>query len=221
MEENRLKPMPSNYDVDLFNELYAKTRKLTAKLSSEIDHRRFGVEKQDIMSWFDVKFIFAFNKYHESKPEYLLGYIINSLMMYKNRILRGAYTIKNSQHIMNIEDRMKFEKIVGVEEDIAFEPSQDYDYQRLMEFLKDTISDNAMNVLEIQLNPPPFICTRLMESGAKKITKIPNEIYAEYFELGISKNAIKYIEILKREIKYGIELAKVHFEKERLLNKGY
>ena len=62
MEHHRLKPM-GNYPVELFNSLYAQTHGLRRKLASQIDASKFGVDYQEVLSWFDVKFLFIFSKY--------------------------------------------------------------------------------------------------------------------------------------------------------------
>ena len=54
MEENRLKQMPENYDRAVFESIYSKTKNLRNKLAYGIDARRFGVDQDEIKSWFDV-----------------------------------------------------------------------------------------------------------------------------------------------------------------------
>ncbi len=105
MEEHRLKPMPKNFNEAVFFDIYNKTKELRKKLAYEIDHRRYGVERKDIMSWLDVKFLFAFTKYHNEEPEIIKAHVINALQFFKNRILRYSYSQKNSVnlHSMNIE----------------------------------------------------------------------------------------------------------------------
>ena len=75
MELHRLQPMKP-YDPKLFNELYKKTERLRKSLVYQIDSSRWGVTQDEVMSWFDDKFIFVFNKYQDQKkPDILLGYL--------------------------------------------------------------------------------------------------------------------------------------------------
>ena len=93
MEIHRLKPMKEGYSVQLFNDLYKQTSKLRKKLASQIDYRRYGVTPDIIESWFDDKFIYVFNKHFDNKDtDVLKGFIINSLQVFKYRVLRGAYS---------------------------------------------------------------------------------------------------------------------------------
>ena len=67
MELHRLKPMESGYDSSLFNKLYKETAPLRKSLARQIDSRRFGVSDDVILSWFDDKFMFVFNKHFKDK----------------------------------------------------------------------------------------------------------------------------------------------------------
>src|SRR5687768_15620783 len=104
MEESRLKPMIEEYDREIFNDYYQRTAALRKKLASQIDHRRFGVDQEEIESWFTVKFIYAFNKYYHEKKDTLLGYLIKSMQLFKCRVLRKAYTYKCSQSIISLDE---------------------------------------------------------------------------------------------------------------------
>lgn len=208
MEESRLKPMPVNYDQAMFNSIYKQTSSLRKKLAFGIDARRFGVDYQEILSWFDVKFLYAFTKYHdEFCEEVLKGHIIKALQFFRCRILRSAYTIPNSQIVQDIDELEV--------EDLFIEDPYDSSKQDLfatcMQFMKGHLSSNAYELLQVQLNPPPYVRSRVEEEG-KNINKIPNSIYAEYFELGTDKKSLEYIKILKSEIEIATHKARQHFQ---------
>jgi hypothetical protein len=208
MEHHRLKPMKEGYDEQLFNKLYKETASLRKKLAFEIDSRKFGVDYKEILSWFDVKFIFVFNKYYDQDPERLLGYIINALQTYKYRIMRSSYT-KKYNNTINIKD----EDLSRIE-DIEDEKEVDHRDELIniaMGYIKKHLSDNALMVLEIELNPPSYI-EREMEFLEKKAgAQIPNNLIAEYLGFGDSPRAAKYIGELRREAKEVIRMAKNHF----------
>lgn len=209
MEENRLKPMREGYNVKTFNELYKKTNGLRRKLASEIDSKRFGVDYYEVLSWFDIKFIFVFNKYWDTMTDdILLGHLIKGLQLFKFRILRSAYTIKNTQFIMSVEDVLE----IAEEADNPWENAREEMLQEVLDFLKLQISDNAFNLLDIKLNPPIYIQKRLKELNITSINKIPSSLLLEYFELGTSKDAIALLEDWNKEIAKGILLAKNHFK---------
>lgn len=204
MEENRLKPMVEGYDPLLFEDLYNQTKALRRKLASQIDSARFGVDTSEILSWFDVKFIYIFNKYYKKyadKPEVLKGHLIKGMQFFKCRILRMAYSQKALSQLKTIElsDYEEFE-FVQIEEP-EIHSNKDYLYNLAIDYMKKNLSENAFELLNIQLNPPPYILNKLFEEGVDNTNKIPNSIIADYFELGTDEKALKYINALKREIK--------------------
>lgn len=205
MEENRLKPMVEGYSPVIFNDLYQQTSALRKKLASQIDCSRFGVDYPEILSWFDVKFIFVFNKYyrqHEKNPEVLKGHLIKGLQFFKCRILRVAYSQKSLAIMKTIElnDYEEFENVF-IEEPTEMNSSNYHLYNLAIKFMKENLSDNAFELLNIQLNPPPYILSKLEAEGIENYNKIPNSIIADYFELGNDDKVIKYINTLKKEIK--------------------
>lgn len=209
MEHHRLKPMKEGYDEKLFNDLYKQTSALRKKLAFEIDARKFGVDYQEVLSWFDVKFIHSFNMYVDKEPERLLGYIINSLTTYKYRIMRSSYQAKyhNHAHQLDISELYNYD-------DIIEEPSKsinEEELEKVLTFMKGKLNNDAILILEIELNPPDYILEHLKDLGKKPNQKIPHEVIADYLGYGKSQNVIEYIKDLRSEIKYVMGLAKSFF----------
>lgn len=205
MEESRLKPMTEGYDQTLFLQIYKDTEQLRRKLAYGIDSRRFGVDYNEVLSWFDVKFIHAFNKYFgHKKPNLLKAYIIQSLQFFKNRVLRAAYTQKSQlNNTIDITELNKLhEPIVEWELD-----EKDFYLQLVMEFMKENLTQQAFRVLEVELTPPLYILERLETDT----TKIPSNLIADYLGFGIGKEATKLVNSCRREIKAVTELAQEHF----------
>src|SRR5210317_1611613 len=97
MEEHRLTPMKEGYNEELFNRLYEELTPLKKRLASQINTKTLNIEYKELMSWFDVKFLFVYNKYvDQTNPDILKGHLINALQLYKNRILKYLITKKNS-----------------------------------------------------------------------------------------------------------------------------
>ena len=209
LELNRLKPMPEVYSKPLFNKIYAKTENLRKKLASQIDCRRFGLCYEDILASFDVKFIFVFSKFHEEPENVLLAMMLNSLQNFKCRILRSAYTKKFSQNILQVDDILTLEDNLTEEHPININ-TQNYQ-QQLMDFMKANLSENSYAVFELKLNPPPYIHHKLNTSVDANIQKIPDHIILDYFDLGHSQKAYKYLDAIKKEIRNTINYAKAHF----------
>lgn len=206
MEIHRLTPMKPNYDKLLFNKLYHETEGLRNSLVYQIDSRRFGVTPDIIKSWFDDKFIFVFNKYYGSvSNEVLKGYIINSLKTFKYRVLRNAYTKSNMYNdSIHIEDHENLINIIPEDED-------QIEKQELLNlalsYLKRKLSKEAFTILDIDLNPPPYISIKLKSTN----TKIPAKLIAEYLDLEIDQNSISYINELRKEVSHTISKAKIYF----------
>lgn len=221
MEEHRLKPMPDQYDQNLFNKLYKETQLLRNKLVYNIDARRFGVDSNEIASWFDVKFIFVFSKYYKEfkdEPGVLKGHLINALQLFKYRVLKEAYMDKNKQYLNKIEiqEIEYFEALISTEEETEREENHNHLLSKILSFLKSKLTDDAFLIFELQLNPPPFILHRLESLSNQRSGSIPNDILADYLGLIPNRKVISYIAELKKEIKVTVESAKEYFQNPEL-----
>lgn len=204
MENHRLTPMVEGYDQALFNKLYEETRSLRKTLAWGIDHRRYGVTNDIVESWFDDKFIYTFNKYCKEKESNLLkGYIISSLQIFKNRVLRGAYSKKSELYSNTIQLEGEFNMInyIPDKEDIS---NGDLFFGLVLEFFNNELNDDAYSLFQLQLNPPPYILNRIKKSNSQ----IPLKLVLEFFGLEDIQKNVKYIRQLRKEINLTIEKAK-------------
>jgi len=193
MEEHRLKPMKPNYDEQLFNELYRNTQSLRNKLAYGIDPKIFGVDYKEILSWFDVKFIFVFNRYCDEKSdEHLKATIINSLKFFKNRILKSSYSQKNqvNNHTLNLDDINS----EGLKIEYEYKEKDTY-LESAMNIMKNKLTPEAYQILSIEINPPLYVLNRLANDPKGNTTKIPSKIIGDYLGLGT-----KEINTFKKEI---------------------
>lgn len=207
-ESHRLKPMVEGYDKNLLNQLWKETRALRKKLAYDIDARKFGVDYKEILSCFDVKFLYAFNKYH--KDPKVKGYVINALRTYKHRCILNSYLPKNEIHqTMDIEDTYDvFDiaddiKILSDEDNLLLDKAQNY--------LKSILSEDAYFLFELDLNPPPYILERLKNSEQKKMPKPSADLIAEFLGISDSDYATDYIKQLRKEIDNAIQRANQYF----------
>lgn len=201
MEEHRLQPMPENYDQKLFERIYNNTEGLRRKLASGIDYKRFGLGYEDMISAFNTKLLFTFRKYYDKPEGILKAHVITALQNYKCRIIKRLYTLKYSQHLISTED--------VVIENIPEETTHDIYYEKMMTFMKHHLSGNAYCLLNLQLNPPPYILNRINPGKDGDLQKIPDELLLEYFDLGSSDNAYKYLGQLKKEIRNAVHFARL------------
>lgn len=206
MEIHRLTPMKENYDQQLFNQLYKETEGLRNLLTYQIDHRRYGVTPDIIKSWFDDKFIFVFNKYWgEISNDQLKGRIINSLQIFKHRMLRKAYSPNNiHNHEVRLEGEHGLINIIPVDDEIT---DHELFLELALKYLKKNLCDDAFLVLELDLNPPPYILDRIRSFK----TKIPAKLIAEYLDLEPTRDSSLYINDLRSEVDYWVSQASSHF----------
>ena len=204
MEEHRLKEMPMDYDSELFNSLLKDTEKLRNKLAYGIDHRRFGVEHEDIVSGFNTRCIYCFTKYYPEKnnPEELKAYIINSLSMFKSRILRNAYSVKSQARssTVDIQELYNYDDLL-VEE----EKQEDERVYKVKIFFKSRLTKPAYDLWLAQIYPPDWIIDQLIDTP-KQIHRVPKEILADYFDISVEQ-----VEKLRKEIRSITKQAKVEF----------
>jgi hypothetical protein len=210
MEIHRLKPMKEGYDQKLFNKLYKETESLRKTLTYQINPRRFGVTSDIVLSWFDDKFIWVFNKYADLiTPDQLKGRMINSLSTFKFRILRKAYSKQNVYaneiNILRLDDYDS--SIANIIPDKLEIDNRDLFLELALKYLKNNLCDDALLVLEIELNPPPYIMVKMDNPK----TKIPAKLIAEYLDLESNKDSINFINDLRKEIKLKVDKARDHF----------
>jgi len=152
MEHHRLKPM-GDYPKELCEQLYKQTNGLRRKLASQIDARKYGVDYHEVLSWFDVKFLYIFTKYWQTQPERLLGYIISGLTTYKRKIMMNSYQAKWANYANNQDIDEMWDNPIKDEDNESAQRREFY-MDKLHEFMQNHLSDDAYLLLNIQLVPP-------------------------------------------------------------------
>jgi|LSQX01.2.fsa_nt_gb hypothetical protein len=204
MEIQRLKPMKPGYDEELFNDLYQKTKALRSSLVYHIDARRLGVTKDEISSWFDDKFIYVFNKYYgEKEPDVLLGYLINSLKQFRNRVLRKAYQESIYENVIRWDEV----DLINIIPDEKEDKDRDVLVKLMDEFFRKRLSMEAYQVLSIQLNPPLYIISKIKSSTSH----IPAWLIAEFLGWPDTKYSLKLVNKFRKEIESTTLEAKAYF----------
>lgn len=203
MEIHRLKPMNEDYDREIFNLIYQEVEPLKKSLSNQIDHRRLGISKDVLQSWFDDKMLFVYNKhFQEMEPDVLKGFIINSLQRFKYRILRKAYGDEAEFISSHVELEGEEFSYINIIPDRQEESDHDIFMGIVIGFMKDKLSKEAYELFSLQLNPPPYILSRLKKCSSR----IPTSLLLDYY--GLPKSKEGYFKKLKREINKTIKMAK-------------
>lgn len=201
--------MKKGYDEILFNKLYKETKALRRKLASEINPRKFRVDYDEILSWFDVKFIFVFNKYCDKyPPDRLKGNIINALQTYKYRILRKSLNHEFSFEFEDVEDNNKLADLTQEIPDF----DRDLMYNMAVSFIKQNLSTEAYTVFMVDMQPPAYIIERMSEEGKQAYSYTPAKYIAEYLGYTPTSSNINKISSYRNEIKELVAKGKDFFK---------
>lgn len=198
--------MQEGYDQALFNSIYKDTQRLRIKLARGINPDLYGLCYDDILSSFDVKFIFTFNKYYGTITSgQLKGRIIQALQFFKCRILRYSQTGKGEIH--NTLDISDFYSIESHEFTEPQNLEGDHSFEDLLKLVKGRISSLSYTVLSIDYHPPLYIMTRLGDK--KPQNKISNELIALYLGLEFNKETDNLLNLARREYRKLLNKIKV------------
>lgn len=206
MELHRLKPM-EDYDPKLFGELYSKTRGLVKKLSRNIDTKRFNVSQDILESWFDDKFIYVFNKYHKQYgKEVLLGHIINSLKLFKYRILKTAYSQQSdfNMSLQTVGDDNSLDNIPEYD-DLVFREEL---VNNMWNYMRANLDKDAFLIFELECCPPEYCLQRVKNRNSR----ISSKLYCEFLELDTTPETIKYIDYLRKVVSEETKRAGEYFK---------
>lgn len=202
-ELHRLKPMQEGYDEELFNRLYKLCKPVIRNLIKQIDARRYNVTPDIIKSQFEDKLLFVFNKYYgKVSEEHLKANILRALATYKLHLLKYAYSEKAefNQNLSSFEvlfDNSKEE--IDDSDEVIFREEL---LQRVHDYMKVNLSDDAYMVWQVITNPPPYVEEHLVGG------RITNRLIAEFFDLPKTRNSVRYIGELRKDIEYWMERAK-------------
>jgi hypothetical protein len=214
MEEHRLLEMKPGYDVKQFNRIYKNVIPFKKKLCSEISSSRFGLEYQDICAWFDIKILHVYNKHClEFTENKLQAYIINSMKVFKYRVIRAAYQKKYTDNQLEYLDNYSYAHDLPDSDNSEFKSTL---LNIVENFFKNNLSEEAYLVYQIELHIPPYIYQKLLASKKLK-QRIPSQLIAEYLSIE-GKEAIPYIDSLRNEIKEAIKKAKRDLNSPLALN---
>jgi len=207
MENHRLTPMVK-HDPKVFNSIYKDTRALVKKLSFNIDHQRLNVTPDIVESWFDDKLIFSFNKYYgKMSNDILKGHVINSLQLFRNRILKGAYTQK-SLFNQNFIDLGEDNELINIIPDVDEVSNKEALLNLMHSFIEKEVSRDAYYIFQLEMDPPPYILSRIPNRNSR----ISNRLLIEFCDLPYSNKAVNYISTLRSEITESIKKAQNYFQ---------
>lgn len=208
-EIHRIKEF-TDYNRDQFEKLYKLCRPLVRNLSRSIDSRRFNVSQDIIQSYFWDKFLYVYNKYqHKYDEERLKATLLTSLQVFKNKLLRNAYTkqAEFNQELTSLD-------ILFDNNKEYLDDTEDTEYKqelsdRFNQFMMDNLTPDEYLVFRIELDPPPFFTERIIQSHGKlSILHL-----VDFFELPRNGKSQTMLTNMRKHIKETLEKAKKEFKR--------
>lgn len=208
-EIHRIKEF-TDYNRDQFEKLYKLCRPLVRNLSRSIDSRRFNVSQDIIQSYFWDKFLYVYNKYqHKYDEERLKATLLTSLQVFKNKLLRNAYTkqAEFNQELTSLD-------IIFDNNKEYLDDTEDTEYKqelsdRFNQFMMDNLTPDEYLVFRIELDPPPFFTERIIQSHGKlSILHL-----VDFFELPRNGKSQTILTNMRKHIKETLEKAKKEFKR--------
>ena len=216
-EIHRIKEF-THYDRDLVQKMYKICKPLIRNLSKNVDSRRFNVSQDIIQSYFWDKFLYVFNKYQDKySEERLKATLITSLQIFKNKLLRNAYTkqAEFNQELTSFEDLFENSKKDNDEADehefnsLSDEPEENLS-NILYDYMRGNLTPDEFLLFITELDPPMYLINKMKESRGKLSTLH----IIDYFELPRNRRSADMINKMRANIKMTIEKAKEHFNKQ-------
>lgn len=208
-EIHRIKEF-TDYNRDQFEKLYKLCRPLVRNLSRSIDSRRFNVSQDIIQSYFWDKFLYVYNKYqHKYDEERLKATLLTSLQVFKNKLLRNAYTkqAEFNQELTSLD-------ILFDNNKEYLDDTEDTEYKqelsdRFNQFMMDNLTPDEYLVFRIELDPPPFFTERIIQSHGKlSILHL-----VDFFELPRNGKSQTILTNMRKHIKETLEKAEKEFKR--------
>lgn len=196
-ELHRLKEF-GEYDKEQFERLYKVCKPLIRSLSRNIDCKRYNVSRDIIQSYFWDKFMYVYNKYQDKyDEERLKATLLSSLQVFKNKLLRNAYT----QQAEFNQELTSFEVLFdGSKEWLDDKDETIYKEDlsiRFHQYLQDNLTPDEYILFKTELNPPPFFKERMEQSHGKlSVLHI-----IDYFELPRNRKSQAIISEMRTHIK--------------------
>lgn len=214
MEEHRLQELPPDYNPQLFTKLFKELTPLKKKLAANFDFTRFkGITYEDLLSFYDVKFILLYKKYFCEKhlPENLLrGHLISGLSNYRNRLLKMSYQEKYLTKAINPEGIDNFDNLL---KDEASRDSREMYFSLLYTYIQQKLNNPiAYDLFHVELYIPEALKEYVVVVGRKKI--IPTWVLVEYLDIphqvGIDMNV--YLDKCRARVKEVLVEAQKYFK---------
>lgn len=204
-ELHRLKPM-KDYDPDVWERMYKICKPVIRNLSRQVDARRWQVTPDIINSYFWDKMIYVFNKYYGTcSEEHLKARILSSLSVYKNHLLKYAYTEQAEYNLSLAKLEDLFDDSKELEDTSPEEKAKDDMLKMVYGYMKKHLSPDAYLVWEVLITPPPYIREQM---EIRKQSKITNTLLIDFFGMPENVPSAKYIRELREEITFWEEQAK-------------
>ena len=201
-EIHRLKVF-ENVDRERFERLAKVCKPYINKLARTIDCRRYNVTPDVINSYFWDKFMYIYNKYQGYDDEKLKATLLHSVGIYKNKLLRNAYTkqAEFNQDLISLDGLFDNSK----EDDDNELPDDSFGdrvnlMEQLEEFLEQYLNKDEILLFKTELEAPEFF------GGRVTVLKL-----IDFFELPKNKRSYQMISDMRSKVSQVLTIARANF----------
>ena len=192
-----------SFDEKQFNRMYSVAKPIIRRLSFGINTKKYGVSRDIIESYFWDKMMYVYNKYQDQYDEERLKYtIIHSLSLFRNKLLRAAYTQQGdfNSEVSSFEDIV--EKGFDLDDDSSDKEYMYHIHDQLHNYMKEHLTPDEYLLFVTQLNPPKFLLER--SSSPNRIS-----IYAiiEFFDLPRNNRSREIVSRMRKDINLTLAMA--------------
>lgn len=189
-------------DPELFNSIFKKSRPLINSLTRSTSINGFSPDI--IRSFYEDKLIYVFNKYYKDPENIILAKVLNSLSLYKIRLLYKARLDTISM------DDLKLSYFHNIADD--GDEDRDLFINVGMSFIEKRLSEEALSILQLKMNPPQELVDMIYPKKVISLNAIANFIVSTYDEGEISHQQIMaYLKAINKQITSVIKEAEVYF----------
>ena len=222
-EIHRLKPLNfSSKEEEQFERLYREARGYIRKLARNINCKKYRVSPDILVSYFEDKLLYVWDKYKDEYPDYnhLKSIVFKSLGVFKNKLLSKAYT-KRAEFYDNLQswDAMLYETvhenpymddedsndlITDIEDEVEEDKTSLLGY--IDEYLKEKLTIDEYLLLSIELDPPAYFLERMKTPRSK----VSSALLIEFFELPRTKGSVALISRMRKHIREVLQETRHH-----------
>lgn len=196
-----------NGDSQTFNNILQKAQPLINSLTHSTSIN--GFSSDIIRTFYEDKLIYVFNKYYQDPENIILAKVLNSLSLYKIRLLYKARLDTISMDDLKLS---YFHNLADEDED-----NRELFLNLGMSFIEKRLTEEAMAILQLKINPPQELINMIYPKKVISLNAIANYIIETYDEGEVTYQQIMaYLKAINKQITSVIKEAGEYFKDKDL-----